>query len=114
MKMYDGMKLDGEKWVFLLDGKEVTEEEYRRRYPLPESRPGDIVGGTPTRGWPIRSTALAVHPEQVDEANARNKQAGINVRYEPGTGVAIIPDRQERRKLLKEERVVDRDSYTGY
>lgn len=110
----DGMKLIGTKWHYFLDGKRVTKKVYLKRYPLPRARKGDIVGGTPLSGWPMKSEALAVHPDQVDEANERNKRAGVNVEYEPGTGVPTIPDRGERRKLLKLEGFFDKDSFTGY
>jgi hypothetical protein len=110
----DGMKLIGAKWHYFLDGQRVTKKAYLKRYPLPRPRKGSIVGGTPCKGWPMRSEALAVHPDQVDEANARNKESGVNVQYEPATGVPIIPDRTERRKLLKLEGMIDKDSYTGY
>lgn len=74
---------------------------------------GEAPGGTQTTGWPIRSKALAVHPKQVKAANVRNKQHGINVQYE-ANGTAVIPDRGERRKLLKLEGMHDNNSFTGY
>jgi hypothetical protein len=102
-------------WLYFLDGKEVTEAEYRARYPMPESRAGDIVGGTPLRGWPMRDKlGFAVHPDQVDEANDRNREHGVNVVSDRATGDAIIPDRAERRRLLKLEGKIDRNSYSGY
>lgn len=52
--------------------------------------------------WPMTSQALAVHPEQVGEANERNRVHGVGVQYDP-TGLAHIPDRAERKKLLRLE-----------
>lgn len=64
---------------------------------------GATPGGTQTTGWPKRSAALAVHKKQVEAANARNKRNGVNVVYDPANGDAIIPDRNERKKLCKVE-----------
>jgi hypothetical protein len=50
--------------------------------------------------WPMVSKALAVHPKQVAQANARNKRHGVNVVYDP-TGHAHIPHRAERKRLCK-------------
>ncbi len=57
--------------------------------------------------WPMTSEALAVHPKQVEQANARNKRHGVNVVYHPKTGCAIIPDRAERKRLLRLEAMHD-------
>jgi hypothetical protein len=107
----DGMKLVGDKWVYFLDGKKVTEKKYRKRYPPP--RAGGKVLPKLKDGWPKQCLALAVHPDQVDEANARNKEHGISVHYD-AKGVPTLPDRNERRKLLKLEGLHDRHSFTGY
>lgn len=70
-------------------------------------------GGTPASGWPLVSSALGVHPRQVKAANERNRKHGVNVQYDPKTGRAHIPDRGERGKLLKLERMHDNNSFTG-
>jgi len=62
--------------------------------------------------WPMVSDALAVHPKQVEEANARNKRHGVNVQYLPN-GQAVLPDRNERKKLLRLERYHDNDGGYG-
>lgn len=70
-----------------------------------------VLGGPGTRTWPLRSEALAVHPEQVDEANLRNKRAGVAAYYEPD-GTCVIADNGARRRLLRLERCIDRAGYT--
>lgn len=60
-----------------------------------------------------RSEGAAVHPDQCELAEARNKLHGVNVTYDRETGEAIFPDRNERRKLLKVERFHDRDGGYG-
>lgn len=74
---------------------------------------GETLPGLALSGWPLISDAMGVHPKQVEQANARNKRHGVNVTYKKN-GQAVIPDRGERRKLLKLEGFVDRSSFTGY
>ncbi len=99
---------------YWLDGKEVTEAEYEAAFPskleeLLEAADVMIEGGG---HWPILSDGLGVHPEQVDEANRRNKAAGVAVEYNH-KGQAVIPSRGERRKLLRLERCHDKDGGYG-
>jgi hypothetical protein len=97
---------------YFIDGVEVAKETYDARFP---DRPLATVA-TETRscgsGWPMKSIALAVHPEQVAEANERNRKAGVNVTYE-SDGTAVIPDRGERRRLLRLEGMHDRQGGYG-
>jgi hypothetical protein len=95
---------------FFLSRAEVTEEEYRAVYPLPEPGTG-VPGGPSASGWPLKSDALAVHPSQIAEANERNARAGCSVRYQED-GRAVIPDKGEYRKVLKIEGYHNRDG--GY
>ncbi len=55
--------------------------------------------------WPMKCEALAVHPSQVAQMNARNKRHGVNVQYCPKWGTAIIPDEGAYKKLRKLEGV---------
>lgn len=63
-------------------------------------------------GWPMSSQACGVHPDQVQEANARNKRHGVPVTYCPTTGNAIIPDAGARKKLLKLEGYFCKESFS--
>lgn len=110
-KSDDRMEFVGDKWLYFLDGKKVSAKKYHKRYPRPEA--GGKVLPKLKDGWPKKCLALAVHPDQVDEANARNKEHGVNVHY-AADGVPTLPDRNERRKLLKLEGLHDRHSFTGY
>lgn len=65
-----------------------------------------------TTCWPMVSEALAVHPSQVATANARNKRHGVNVVYDKN-GAAHIPDRGERKRLLKLEGFHDNNGGYG-
>jgi hypothetical protein len=94
--------------------QEVTEDEYNRSFP-----PKDIFGFEPLcghhpKGWPMHSEALAVHPDQVDEANARARRHGIACRYERGTGVCEIDSEADKSKLVRLEGFVNKQAgYNG-
>lgn len=72
---------------------------------------GCTLPGLSTSGWPIVSSALAVHPSQVAAANARNRRHGVNVTYRPD-GKAVLGDRAARRRLLRLEGM--HDNHGGY
>lgn len=72
---------------------------------------GDTLAGHQPGCWPQLSMAMAVHPKQVQEANERNKRHGVNVTYRRD-GMAVIPDRKERKKLARLEGF--RDNNGGY
>jgi hypothetical protein len=99
--------------VVYVGGIAMTPAEYRRLQR--ECKPRSARRPKGWRGrWPIKSVALAVHPDQVAEANARNKAHGVNVQYEPSTGKAVIPDAAAYKRLRRIEGVIDRDGYSGY
>jgi putative FmdB family regulatory protein len=68
-------------------------------------------GGPAPSCWPLVSEALACHPTQVEEMNARNAKHGIGTRYDKD-GFAHIPDRADRKRLLRHEGF--RDNHGGY
>lgn len=77
---------------------------------------GTAPGGTMTTGWPMQSEALACDRSQIDEHNARAKRHGIRVEYKyvgKHKVVVEIPDRNERRKLLRLEKYHDKDGGYG-
>lgn len=102
--------------TFEIEGKEVSEEEYRRKTvsnlkSLWEGGP-PLIGHTPSC-WPMTSTALGVHPSQVKEAMERNKAHGITgVSYDED-GDAILSDRGARRDLMRLEGFHDRNGGYG-
>jgi hypothetical protein len=65
-----------------------------------------------TTCWPMVSDALAVHPKQVEQARERAKRHGISVEYRDN-GQCVIPDRAERRRLLRLEGFHDRSGGYG-
>jgi hypothetical protein len=104
----------GGRKLFYIDGKEVTAEEYAET--IHPWKIKDLLGkmkapgGTQASGWPKTSVALACHPDQVAEMNARNKQHGIGTRYD-ASGTAHVPDAADFRKIQKLERLHDNDSF---
>lgn len=97
--------------TYYLNGKRVSLKRLLERYPdaLDNFIPQLALGTS--SGWPMVSDALAVHPKQVDQANARAKRHGIQVQYRPD-GRPVIPDASNRYKLLKLEAFHDNNG--GY
>ncbi len=78
-----------------------------------EQRPPGTGGNTPSC-WPMRSEALAVHPEQIPDALERNKRHGVTgVSYDAQTGEAILADRRARCDLMKLEGCHDNNGGYG-
>jgi hypothetical protein len=98
----------GDKTRYYIDGRQVTREEFDQALP---DKPIGSFGGHLPACWPQTMEALAVDPSQVAEANERNRRAGVNVTYDR-EGMAVIPDRNERRKLIRLEGKFDKDG--GY
>lgn len=97
---------------FFVDGKEVTERQFRKagnRFRV-EDFLGSTVGGTRPDTWPKTSLALACHPEQVGEMNAALEKRGIGTRYD-ADGTPHIPDRADFNRLMRFNKAFDRDSF---
>jgi hypothetical protein len=99
----------GDKARYYIDGKEVTKAEFDVAFP-----PKPIGDGAGLIAWkrPLRSRALAVHPKQVQQANARSERMGLGVHYEPD-GTAVLPTRNIRKNLMKAEAMHDNEGGYG-
>jgi chloramphenicol 3-O-phosphotransferase len=97
---------------FFVNDVEVTAEAFAAAFPPKPVAPGDEVLAQSTSAWKdFTSEALAVHPDQVGEANARSKRHNLGVAYDKD-GFAHIPDRAARRRLLRVEGM--HDNHGGY
>lgn len=74
----------------------------------------NIPGGHSSSCWPMRSTALSVHPKQVQAAAARAKALGVPTDFHP-SGDPIFTSRGHRAAYMKhvERGVFDRDGGYG-
>jgi len=102
----------GKETTYFVNDKEITKEEYEKEFPpksLEEIGPCD---GHRPGIWPMYSEALAVHPDQVDEANERARKCGIGARYQKGTGVCEIDSDGDKVKLVNLEGFVNKQA--GY
>lgn len=98
------------KMVFLIGDREVTREEFDRG--MPDKEVAVPLEAHLPSCWPMRSEALACHPDQVQEMNERNAKHGIGTRYE-ADGTAVIPDRGDRKRLLRLEGYHDKGGGYG-
>lgn len=98
----------GEKTRYILDGAEVTKEEFDRAFPDKPIRHGDDLA----IGWhkPVLSDALAVHPAQIPAAMARDKANGLNVEYTPD-GRPILTSQGQKRKMMRSLGVHENNCY---
>lgn len=93
---------------YLLDGEVVTESEFRQGFPDKMGAPG----GHAASCWPMKSEALACHPDQVVDHNERNRSKGIGARYN-ADGTCVIESRGDRKKLLRLEKMHDKSGGYG-
>lgn len=102
--------------------RRITEGQYKailRRLNRQAQVRGRALGGKRGAGeapgaghcWPMKCEALAVHPDQVEQMNERNRRHGVNVQYEPKHGLAIIPDAAAYKRLRRLERCHFNNSY---
>ena len=98
------------EWKYFLDREEVTREQYERRYP-PVEHGGRLLEAKACDAWPMRSDALAVHPNQIEAAKARDAAHGIQTDYDH-MGRPILRDRDHRRRMLRSFGYHDNDG--GY
>lgn len=107
------------KWVvrtvkgkkeYYRDGVQKTKADFDRAFP--DKPIGPPMTAAPANWQNFESIALAVHPDQVAEATARNKRNGVNVTYKPD-GTAVIPDRAARTALMRLEGMHDNEGCYG-
>lgn len=101
--------------TYLVDGKEVSQEEYDRLFAeekaaLPKIKPARMVGKR-GHGWPMKSTALGVNPVQRKAAMAQADALGVPTHFD-SEGRAELRDRAHRNKLVRALGYHDRDG--GY
>jgi hypothetical protein len=98
---------------YFIGDKLVSQEEFDAAFPAKKIGVPMNAGNTPGI-WPMKSDALAVHPEQIPLVLERNKRHGLtSVEYDPKDGRAIIPDRGARRMLNRIEKFHDNEGCYG-
>lgn len=102
-----------DKTRFYLDGKEVKEKEYRKRYPPPPDDRFELNGQTgDAKGWPILSDSASVHPNQRAEHERICNEKKVPTETTPD-GRVIFRDRQHRRAYNRAFGFHDRDGGYG-
>ncbi len=92
-----------------IDGKEVTEKEWRKAFPL---RDHSVGAGEGLIGWkPLVSDGLAVHPKQVKEAIEDARKKGVPVDFLPD-GRPVFTSREQRKNYMRAYGFFDK--HAGY
>jgi glycine/D-amino acid oxidase-like deaminating enzyme len=112
----DRIVVRGDETHFYLDGKEVSEADYRKVYPPPrnDGPPLDDCPGA----WPLLSDALAVHPTLTKEAMRDAAAKGVPTEFHED-GRPIFRDRDHRKRYMMATGYYDRgagysDAQPGY
>lgn len=100
----------GDRITYLIDGRQVSKEDFDAAFPPVKTEEGDSAGLV---GWkPIISDALAVHPKQVEEAIADAKAKGVPTDFQPD-GRPILTSRSHRKAYNKAYGFHDRQGGYG-
>lgn len=100
------------KITYKVDGKECTREEYDA-FSTVKPMGVPMLGGNTSACWPMKSDALAVHPEQIAEAMANDRKHGIATEYDPEDGRLILKDQAQKRDILKARQLHDNNGGYG-
>lgn len=101
-----------EEPIYLLDGKEVTHDEFWAAYQagLP-GIPGEGPMVPSSKGWPMASEAMSVHPKQIDLAKKLDRQRGAPPTEYNQKGQPIWTSEDHKRKFNRAHGVHDNNSY---
>lgn len=69
---------EGDNQLYFLDGREVSEEEFREEFPDQPIGTGQSL----TSFRPLHSEALAVHPSQIQEAAGDAMRKGVPTEFD--------------------------------
>ena len=84
----------------IVNGKRLSQRQCdampSRFHEIVES--GQPPGGSRPSCWPMRSNALGINPDQIDEQMRADKEMGLNLGYDRQTGECLIPDQSMFKK----------------
>jgi hypothetical protein len=94
---------------YFIDNVEVTEDEYRQHF-KPAERISFMCSAPGI--WPLRSEALAVHPDQIGEATVSAIKRGVATDFDR-SGAPIFRTRGHRTAYMKAYGFHDKDGGYG-
>jgi len=95
---------------YVLNGKTVTRKEFLRG--APGLRAGEPCFVASTRGWPLVSEAMGVHPSQVQAVMADDRRKGVPTDY-TRDGCPIFTSRAHRKRYCEAHGYFDRNGGYG-
>jgi hypothetical protein len=93
----------------LINGREVTEEEFFRDAPREDSGASVPAIGAYSEATPLESVGCACHPSQVEEFNEHAHKAGLTGVHHRPDGVVEFTSQGQRAKWLKYRGFHDED-----
>lgn len=97
--------------TYWMDGKQVSKEAFDLAFPRVHTEAQHAEG---LMGWePLLSDAMAVHPKQVDEAEADAKKKGVPTEFEREFGRPIFTSRAHRKAYIAAYSIHDRNGGYG-
>lgn len=84
---------------YFLDGKEVTEKEYRARHPVPEG--GGVFMTSSSKAWPYKSQSVGCHPKDVEKFMQAAREAGVPTEFSKEEGRAVFTSREHQKRYAK-------------
>ncbi len=92
---------------FFVDGKRVSEDEYKAAFP---DKPMGVFGSGWHKGTKVISDSFAVLPEQVAEFTEDAKKLGVPTDFQP-TGEPIFNSTNHKRRYCKAYHMRERNAY---
>lgn len=95
--------------VYVKNGKKVSREVWLKGA---RGFRGGVAATQIAANWPMHSDALAVHPDQVQEATESARKRGVPTEYN-AEGLPKLESRGHRRRLMKAYGYNDNDGGYG-
>ena len=106
----------GSKVTYFINDTEVSKAAFDAAFPSKLAAllaaPDEMLAAHGSTTWPMKSEALACHPDQIPEIMERDRQHGVPTRRDR-TGRPVLTSQAHRQALMKLEGVHDKNGCYG-
>lgn len=113
--MARGTIIYGNPVRYFVNDKEVTKDEYDAAFPSKLAdlfASGETLAAHQSSCWPMKSEAMACHPDQIPAIMERDRKAGVPTQRDRA-GRPILTSRAHRRALMRVEGYHDNNGGYG-